>query len=109
MNITKSGDKVNIEMTRGDSESVTIRCSQPFQAGDAVYLTVREDADSDIAMQKIVTSFPNGEAVFGILPGDTEGLDFGNYVYDIQVTRADGTVTTLIVPSRFRLNEEVTY
>ena len=109
MKITQSGDKVNIEMTRGDSESITVRCSEPFQSGDTVYLTVREDADSGIAMQKVVTSFPNGEAVFGILPGDTEGLDFGNYVYDIQLTRANGTVTTLIVPSRFRLNEEVTY
>ncbi len=100
---------INISMVRGDSESVTVRCSRPFAAGDTLYLTVREDAESDIAMQKVVTEFPNGEAVFVIDTGDTEGLDFGSYVYDIQATWADGTVKTLVGPARFRLTEEVTY
>ena len=109
MTIKESGGKVNIAMTRGDSESITVRCSEPFNEGDAVYLTVREDAESDIAFQKIVTEFDDGAAIFGIFPEDTEPLDFGDYVYDIQVTRAGGIVTTLIIPSKFRLNEEVTY
>lgn len=99
----------NISMVRGDSESLTVTCSTPFSAGDTVYLTVREDAESDIAMQKIVTEFPDGTAVFIIEPDDTEGLDFGNYVYDIQVTWAGGVVKTLVGPARFRLTEEVTY
>ena len=109
MTIKESGGKVNITMTRGDSESITVRCSVPFDTGDTVYFTVREDAESEISLQKIITDFPGGEAVIGIDPQDTEPLDFGTYVYDIQVTRADGTVTTLIVPSKFKLNEEVTY
>ena len=109
MKIKTAGGKVNIEMTRGDSESLTVRCSRPFAAGDAVYFTVREDAESDVAMQKIVTSFPEGEAVFSIASADTEGLAFGDYVYDIQATWADGTVKTLVGPARFRLTEEVTY
>ena len=96
-------------MTRGDSESLTVRCSEPFMPGDAVYFTVREDAQGPIAMQKAVTDFPDGEAVIAIDPGDTGAMDFGDYLYDIQVTRSNGTVTTLIVPSRFRLEEEVTY
>ena len=77
---------INISMVRGDSESVTVRC-----------------------MQKIVTEFPDGKAVFIIEPDDTEGLDFGNYVYDIQVTWAGGVVKTLVGPARWRLTEEVTY
>ena len=100
---------INISMVRGDSESLTVTCSTPFSAGDTVYLTVREDAESDIAMQKIVTEFPDGKAVFIIEPDDTEGLDFGNYVYDIQVTWAGGVVKTLVGPARWRLTEEVTY
>ena len=67
------------------------------------------DAESDISLQKIIAVFPNGEAVIPIYPEDTEPLEFGSYVYDIQVTRANGTVTTLIVPSAFKLTEEVTY
>lgn len=109
MTIKESGGKVNIAMTRGDSESITVRCSQPFAPGDTVYFTVREDAESEILLQKAVTEFPDGEAVILILPGDTEPLDFGTYLYDIQVTRAGGVVTTLVIPSRFKLNEEVTY
>ena len=118
MTIKESGGRVNIEMTRGDSESITVRCfeksgdsktDKPFQSGDTVYLTVREDAESAIAMQKTVTSFPDGAAVIPIDPEDTEGMEFGDYVYDVQVTWANGTVKTLIEPSRFRLTEEVTY
>ena len=100
----------NIKMTRGDDESITVKCSTPFADGDTITMTVREDAESDIAFQKVVTEFDgNGWAVIGIRPGDTSGLEFGDYVYDIQLTRADGTVTTLVTISRFELLEEVTY
>lgn len=109
MTVKESGGKVNISMTRGDSESITVRCSEPFNEGDTVYFTVREDAESEILLQKVIEDFPGGEAVILLLPEDTEPMDFGTYLYDIQVTRAGGVVTTLIVPSRFKLNEEVTY
>ena len=108
MTVKESGGKVNIPMTRGDSESITVRCSEAFVNGDAVYFTVREDAESPIVLQKTVTEFEDG-AVIGLAPADTEPMDFGEYVYDIQVTRADGTVTTLVKPSKFKLLEEVTY
>lgn len=98
-----------LSMVRGDSESITVRCSMGFNAGDQVIFTMREDVDSPIALQKVVTDFPVGEAVIGIYPEDTSGLDFGDYVYDIQWTRADGTVTTIVEKSRFTLREEVTY
>ena len=105
----------NISMIRGDSESLTVRCTQdgnpaPLENGDTIYFTVREDAESEIALQKAVTEFTEeGEAVIGIGHGDTEGMETGDYVYDVQLTRADGTVTTLVPISRFRLTEEVTY
>lgn len=100
----------NLSMVRGDTESITVRCAQaPFQRGDTVYFTVREDAESEIALQLTVTEFPDEEAVIAISHDSTEGMDFGDYVYDIQVTRADGTVTTLVEKSKFTLREEVTY
>lgn len=100
----------NISMVRGDSETLTVTCSEPFSARDSVTLTVREDVESPIVFQKTVTAFgPEGEAVIDFDHEDTEGLDFGNYVYDIQLTRADGTVTTLVKVSRLTLEEEVTY
>lgn len=108
MTVKKSGGKVNIAMIRGDSESITVRCSEPFDNGDMVTFTMRPDIEGEIVLQKEITDFPEGEAVIPFEPEDTAGLDFGDYVYDIQLTRADGTVTTLIVPARFRLEEEVT-
>ncbi|MBQ9393330.1 MAG: hypothetical protein IJU18_04995 [Oscillospiraceae bacterium] len=100
----------NISMTRGDSETLTVKCSDPFEPGDTVYLTMRADAESEIVLQKAVTVFGDeGEAVIVLDHADTEGLDFGEYLYDIQVTRADGTVTTLVTPASFTIEEEVTY
>ena len=102
----------NLAMTRGDSESITVICtSDPFESGDTVTMTLRPDVDEAIALQKVVTEFDgNGAAVIGIAPADTANLTMDmDYVYDIQVVRADGTVTTLIKPSRFTIEEEVTY
>ena len=100
----------NISMTRGDTESLTVRCSAPFREGDMVYFTVRADPESPIVFQKIVYQFGSaGEAVIVIDHEDTDGLDFGDYRYDVQVTRSSGTVTTLVKPARFTLTEEITY
>ena len=100
----------NISMTRGDTETLTVRCSEPFVPGDTVYMTVRQDTDSPVALQIQVSAFgPNGDAVIVIAHEDTGAMEFGDYRYDIQVTRADGRVTTLVKPSRFTLEEEITY
>ena len=40
-------------------------------------------------------------------PEDTKALEFGKYVYDIQLTRADGQVDTFITKSTLKLTEEV--
>ncbi len=40
---------------------------------------------------------------------DTKAMAFGSYFYDVQVTRADGRVKTLIPKSRLVLEEEITY
>lgn len=101
----------NISMTRGDSETLTVTCPEdPFTKGDRLTMTVRESVDSAVVLRKEVTAFDGtGEAVFVLRPEDTDPLDFGDYVYDIQLDRADGTVTTLVKVSKFTVEEEVTY
>ncbi len=101
-----------IMMTRGDTESLTVHLDKDrFYEGDSVTITVRQSFSEPVALQKTVTVFVDGAAVFGFEPSDTSGMSFGRYVYDIQLTRADGTVKTIITPSRgnFVLEEEVTY
>ena len=56
----------NLSMIRGDSESITVRMKNaggpvPFEAGDAVYFTVKESpADSLPLLQKEVRAFGSG-------------------------------------------------
>ena len=44
-----------------------------------------------------------------INPEDTEDLEFGCYVYDVQMTFASGSVKTLVKPAKFFVGGEVTY
>ena len=105
-----------IAMTRGDSESLTVRKKDDvWVTGEIITFTVREDAEGDILLQKAVSEFDSdGAAVIPIDPADTEGIDFGSYVYDIQYANDSGTVRTLIPPRpqklpKFTLTEEATY
>ena len=40
-------------------------------------------------------------------PADTQGLAFGRYVYDIELTHADGRVDTFISDAKFILGREI--
>jgi hypothetical protein len=106
----------NLEMIRGDTEVLTVSCvnseGEPinFETGDKVYFTVKESVTSTlIIFQKIITEFVEGKAIITILPEDTKNLKFKPYVYDVQLTQADGTVTTIVPPSSFVVGSEVTY
>ena len=106
----------NISMIRGDSEAIKISCRDengvdiPFVEGDIVYFTVkRSTSTEEKILQKIVTEFTKGVALITIFPKDTRELKTGIYYYDIQLTRADGTVKTIIPPSKFTIKGEVTY
>lgn len=98
-------------MTRGDSESILVSCPQnPFSEGDIITFTVRKSALSPKVIEKNVTDFTeDGKALIGITPADTAGLLFDSYLYDIQWTKADGTVTTIIKPASFGIEKEVSY
>ena len=101
----------HIKMTRGDSEGITVSCAQqPFEEGDKITLTMRKSKkDTTKVMQKDVTEFVEGKALIEIAPSDTSNLEFGDYIYDIQMTRADGTVKTIVKPATFTVELEVSY
>ena len=100
----------NLSMVRGDTESITVSLKgYALAEGDAITFTVREDAESDIVLQKTVTEFFDNTASIFIDNEDTKDLEFGSYVYDIQLKYRDGYIRTLVKKSKFRLEEEVTY
>ena len=93
----------DIFLTRGDSASFSVRVTQPdgaeyrLEPGDAMVFTVKRSTD-------------DARHVFSIDPEDTSGLDYGEYQYDVQLTRARGNrVSTVLGPHRFCVMEEVSF
>ena len=100
----------NLTMIRGDTESITVTFSSALSAGDQLTMTVRETAESPIEIQKShICSGGETEIVFTLQHGDTSRLNFGTYVYDIQLVVGGETFITVIPMSKLRLKEEVTY
>lgn len=105
----------NLSMTRGDSKTITVSCKDQngnkiiLDTGDTVYFTVkRNPMVSEILIQKIITIFNEGDAIIEIEPEDTENLSFGGYQYDIQWVSSAGRVTTIVKPSNFLIEPEIT-
>ena len=103
-------------MIRGDTEIIKVSCKNaqgvdvPFEDGDTLYFTVKSSVDiEEKKIQKVITEFPDGIAYIKISPADTKSMRFRSYYYDIQLTRADGTVKTITPPSKFTVKGEVTY
>lgn len=103
-------DLKNLKMTRGDSANISVN-GLSLVNGDTIYMTVKDNVNSDDKkFQKIVTSFtPEGNAIVFIEPTDTKGLNYKTYVYDIQLTRANGSVSTVVKPHEFKVESEVTF
>ena len=106
----------NISMIRGDTETIKISCKDsegvdvPLGDGDTLYFTVKYSVGTDEKeIQKVITEFPEGIAYINITPDDTKFMRFRSYYYDIQLTKLDGTVKTIIPPSIFTVKGEVTY
>lgn len=106
----------NIRMIRGDTEAINVNMQNiqgdvvPFEEGDTVYFTVKTSTVvTEKILQKVVTTFVDGSAFIVLHPEETRELQERAYVYDIQVTRADGTVKTIIPPSQFVLMGDVTH
>ena len=107
-------DKDNtIHLTRGDTARFSIgqikntitNTNYTPTADDTVTMTIKKTTlDAAPCVQIIV---PGGE-VLHIKPEDTKAMAFGKYVYDIQITMADGDVYTIVPPTTFDLLKEVT-
>lgn len=103
-------NKGEIKLTRGDTAYLTVSVKtndgEPYtvKADDVLTLTVKSDyADKEALIEKKIT----GDTTFHIKPEDTKGLEFGIYVYDVQITTADGDNFTVIADKKFKVANEV--
>lgn len=101
----------NITLTRGDSLTAKISI---FNQDGSEYIPVQGDsvrfamkANYSDHSPLLVKDIPIDSLILSIKPEDTKSLSFGKYVYDIQLTRADGSVDTFITKASLRLTEEV--
>ena len=112
--------KNRIEMTRGDTLITTVSIVDkktgaqyiPVE-GDVVTFAVKhatlnaqqtEYTDSE---PLILKEIPTSTMQLRLDPADTKSLGFGEYVYDVDLTYADGRVDTFIAKMPFILTEEV--
>lgn len=100
-----------ITLTRGDTFmaliSITKQDGTPYvpNDGDKVRFAMKAKyEDSEPLVNKDV---PLDTMTLTLLPEDTKSLAFGKYVYDIQLTKADGTVDTFITKASIKITEEV--
>ena len=99
-----------ITMTRGDTLSVTVgiyQGAEPYEVkdGDVVRFAMKKKYSDPEPL--ILRVLDNATLHLQLDPEDTEPLDYGSYVYDIEITMADGTVDTFIAKAQLILTEEV--
>ena len=106
-----------INMTRGDTVVLQVeiqRNGEPYelQEGDEVRFALKhstmnskktEFRDQNPLVKKTI----GNDLILTLDPSDTKKLGFGNYIYDIQITLANGTVDTFIDNATLILLPEV--
>ena len=112
------GLPLKVIMTRGDSGSITVSVKQngsPYTvtSTDTVKFYLKharmnsrgtEYIDTEPVLTKTI---PYTTMVLAFDPEDTKDLDFGEYVYDIELTFANGIVDTFINNEPFIIAPEV--
>lgn len=103
------GDRITL--TRGDTLKLTVTILNEDgtvytpEEGDIIRFAMKKDYyDGTPLILKVI---PNDTLVLCLEPSDTKHLDFGKYVYDIQLTNGAGEVDTFITKASLILTEEV--
>lgn len=100
-----------ITLTRGDTLnaliSITDSEGNPYtpMEGDSIRFAMKSKITDENPILNIDIPIDTMELI--IQPEDTKHLNFGSYVYDIQLTKANGVIDTFITKSVFKLTEEV--
>lgn len=101
----------DIRLTRGDTLHLEVEIinqdGEPYELeeGDKLEFTLKKNtATEEVLIKKEIL-----EKKFTISHEESQKLSYGLYVYDVQLTQANGDVTTIIKPSTFDVTEEVNF
>lgn len=100
-------DGNTIYLTRGDTLQAQLSIQQDgaeydVQSGDSIRFALKRNELNHSKTQYvdqeplILKDISNDTMMLRLDPEDTKELDFGTYVYDIQITMANGIVDTFI-------------
>ena len=103
--------KNTIYLTRGD----TFRATIALKDAEGEIYTPQPDEVIRFAMKKhyedeeplLLIQVPYDTLELVILPTQTKELDFGSYVWDMQITRSNGDIDTFMTKAQLILTEEV--
>lgn len=97
-------EKNKMTIVKGDTAIITLSLSEyTLIQGDQVKFTVKKSANAkDTIISKVVTEFVEGKAIIALEEGDTT-INAGDYVYEIEVRLANGTVDTVIQATKFKV------
>lgn len=90
----------NIELTRGDTGLFTITLTDQTgntytpQTGDTIRFAMSQSYGKEVLINKPI---PINTLTLELEPSDTKSLNFGKYVYDIELTDYQGRVSTVIM------------
>ena len=98
-------NKNKITLVRGDTAVLTFELSDyALTEGDQVKLTVKYNSTSKTLLTKTITEFTNGKAIIEFKEKDTQTMDPGDYLYEIECRLMNGTVVdTVITATTFSL------
>lgn len=108
-----------IKLTRGDTFRVRVEIKakgEPYtpQEGDSVRFAVKKDEFTGRQYKELIDvdplilkDIPIDTLILQLDPEDTKDLPFGKYLYDVELTKADGDVDTFIKEQEFILTTEV--
>ena len=101
----------SIRLTRGDTLKLKLNIfssdGEPYKPveGDVIRFAMKKSYyDTEPLISRVI---PNDTLILQLNPNDTKPLDFGKYVYDIELTNEYGEVDTFITKASIRLTEEV--
>lgn len=111
MSLFVDESKNTISLTRGDSLVLNVEITQNDELytpaeGDVVRFAL--NTKKDLRTDPIILKYIDTSTMQLLLePSDTKGLDIGSYYYDVELTTADGFVSTFIGPAIFKITSEV--
>lgn len=94
------GDTVKIDVTMKDADGQTYT---PVEGEVIRFKAKRNWIDESAIIEKAI---PIDTLILHIAPEDTHNLQFGTYVYDIQITHLNGDVDTFISKGTLIISEE---